>query len=249
MANTGETLDQRAKQAAADAKSGAAEFADTARERAREMAEEARERAYEYGRGYKDEAANETSKIAEALRKAADDLHDGSPQERVFARLADAVADTADNMRSMDLDDMAYAANDYARRNPALFLGGAALLGFAAARFMKSSARHGEPRIGYASDGHGVGGHDHPDTMPDDYDADDRIDRPVPTSEPMTSNAPSPAAPRTTQSTAAPQPGASTGTTSGAGTTTGAPSGIEQPDSKPEIPGKPQPGETGAVKK
>ena len=92
MANTGETLDQRAKQAAADAKSGAAEFADTARERAREMAEEARERAYEYGRGYKDEAANETSKIAEALRKAADDLHDGSPQERVFARLADAVA-------------------------------------------------------------------------------------------------------------------------------------------------------------
>ncbi len=173
MANHGETLDQRAKQAAADAKSGAAEFAETARERVSEMADEARERAYQYGREYKDEAASETSKIADALRKAANDLHDGSPQERVFAKLADTVADTADGMRSMELDEMAYAVNDFARRNAGAFLGSAALLGFVAARFMKSSARSSGSTYGSPAR--------YPDTDPHDYDTDDRIDRPAPT--------------------------------------------------------------------
>ncbi|MGR3465924.1 hypothetical protein [Limimaricola sp.] len=285
MASTGETMDQKAKRAAADAKSGAAEFADTARERARDMANEARERAYEYGRDYKDEAANETSKIANALRKAADDLHDGSPQERVFAKLADTVADTADGMREMELDEMAYAVNDFARRNSAAFLGGAALLGFVAARFMKASARHDDYRLRGGSGGYGQGGHSAPDVTPNDYDDDDRVSRPVPTSEPVTSAAPRPAPTTTTQpasrpaTTGAGSTGglgspATTGTTTGSaaagGATTGGaapgsttpgkttgredPSsmpvgGIDMPDDKPDIPGKPQPGTTGAVKK
>ena len=178
MASTGETMDQKAKRAAEDAKSGAAEFAETARERAREMADEAKTRAYEYGRDYKDDAANETSKIANALRKAADDLHDGSPQERVFAKLADTVADTADGMRDMELDEMAYAVNDFARRNSAAFLGGAALLGFVAARFMKASARHDDKRTSgygqgtYGQSAYGQSGRTSPDMTPNDYDED-----------------------------------------------------------------------------
>ena len=275
MANTGETMDQKAKRAAADAKSGAAEFADTARERAREMAEEAKTRAYDYGREYKNEAASETSKIAEALRKAADDLHDGSPQERIFAKLADTVADTADGIRDMELDEMAYAVNDFARRNQAAFLGGAALLGFVAARFMKASARHDDYRLG----GHGRDDRYAPDVTPNDYDEDDRISRPVPTSSPVTSAAPRPAPTGTTGTTGSTaSTGATTGTsgtvggtsstgtasatgstggvggTLGSGTGKADPSsmpvgGIDMPDEKPEIPGKPQPGTTGAVKK
>ncbi|EYD73359.1 hypothetical protein [Limimaricola hongkongensis] len=258
MASTGETMDEKAKRAAADAKSGAAEFAETARDRARDMASEARDRAYEYGRGYKDEAASETSKIADALRKAADDLHDGSPQERVFAKLADTVADTADGMREMEIDEMAYAVNDFARRNSAAFLGGAALLGFVAARFMKASARHDAPRIGSAG-GYGRGGRTAPDVTPNDYDEDDRVSRPVPTSEPVTSAAPRPAPTTTTQPAARPATaGAATGTagTTAATTTTTTTGGktdhvggIDKPDEKPEIPGAPQPGTTGAVKK
>ncbi|MGR3591424.1 hypothetical protein [Limimaricola soesokkakensis] len=220
MANTGETMDQKAKRAAADAKSGAAEFADTARERAREMADEAKTRAYDYGREYKNEAANETSKIAEALRKAADDLHDGSPQERIFAKLADTVADTADGIRDMELDEMAYAVNDFARRNQAAFLGGAALLGFVAARFMKASARHDDHRIGSygASGDYGRDDRYSPDVTPNDYDDDDRVSRPVPTSSPTTSAAPRPAPTGTTQSTARPA-ATGTGGTSGAAST------------------------------
>ena len=264
MASTGETMDQKAKRAAADAKSGAAEFADTARERARDMAGEARERAYEYGRGYKDDAADETSKIANALRKAADDLHDGSPQERVFAKLADTVADTADGMREMELDEMANAVNDFARRNQAAFLGGAALLGFVAARFMKSSARHTDHRLG-GRGGYGRDDRYSPDTTPNDYDEDDRISRPVPTSDPVSSAAPRPAPTTTTQPASRPATSGATpgdvsrGTTTTGGTgsiSTGASTGdsgsvggIDKPDEKPEIPGAPQPGTTGAVKK
>ncbi len=270
MASTGETMDQKAKRAAADAKSGAAEFAETARERAREMADEAKTRAYEYGRDYKDDAANETSKIANALRKASEDLHDGSPQERVFAKLADTVADTADGLRDMELDEMAYAVNDFARRNSAAFLGGAALLGFVAARFMKASARHGDTRYG----AYGQSGRTSPDVTPNDYDDDNRVSRPVPTSAPVTSAAPRPA-PTTTQTpSSSATTGATTGTSatgsssatgsagsigssSSAGSTgsvgstgsTDSVGGIDKPDHKPEIPGAPQPGTTGAVKK
>ncbi|GAD56188.1 hypothetical protein [Limimaricola cinnabarinus] len=280
MASTGETMDQKAKRAAEDAKSGAAEFAETARERAREMADEAKTRAYEYGRDYKDDAANETSKIANALRKAADDLHDGSPQERVFAKLADTVADTADGMRDMELDEMAYAVNDFARRNSAAFLGGAALLGFVAARFMKASARHDDKRTGgYGQGAYGQAGRTSPDVTPNDYDDEDRMSRPVPTSSPTSSAAPRPAPTTTTQPTSRPATtGATTGTSTAAGSTgsmgsagttsstsstgtagstssmgsTGSSSsvgGIDKPDEKPEIPGAPQPGTTGAVKK
>ena len=271
MASTGETMDQKAKRAAEDAKSGAAEFAETARERAREMADEAKTRAYEYGRDYKDDAANETSKIANALRKAADDLHDGSPQERVFANLADTVADTADGMRDMELDEMAYAVNDFARRNSAAFLGGAALLGFVAARFMKASARHDDKRTGgYGQGAYGQAGRTSPDVTPNDYDDEDRMSRPVPTSSPTSSAAPRPAPTTTTQPTSRPATtSATTGTSAAAGSTgsmgstgtagstssmgsTGSSSsvgGIDKPDEKPEIPGAPQPGTTGAVKK
>ena len=271
MASTGETMDQKAKRAAEDAKSGAAEFAETARERAREMADEAKTRAYEYGRDYKDDAANETSKIANALRKAADDLHDGSPQERVFAKLADTVADTADGMRDMELDEMAYAVNDFARRNSAAFLGGAALLGFVAARFMKASARHDDKRTGgYGQGAYGQAGRTSPDVTPNDYDDEDRMSRPVPTSSPTSSAAPRPAPTTTTQPTSRPATtSATTGTSAAAGSTgsmgstgtagstssmgsTGSSSsvgGIDKPDEKPEIPGAPQPGTTGAVKK
>ena len=276
MASTGETMDQKAKRAAEDAKSGAAEFAETARERAREMADEAKTRAYEYGRDYKDDAANETSKIANALRKAADDLHDGSPQERVFAKLADTVADTADGMRDMELYEMAYAVNDFARRNSADFLGGAALLGFVAARFMKASARHDDKRTSgygqgtYGQSAYGQSGRTSPDMTPNDYDEEDRMSRPVPTSSPTSSAAPRPAPTTTTQPTSRPATtGATTGTSTAAGSTgsmgstgtagstssmgsTGSSSsvgGIDKPDEKPEIPGAPQPGTTGAVKK
>ncbi|MBM9593146.1 hypothetical protein [Roseitranquillus sediminis] len=124
-------------------KSQGAAAAGAARDTAREYADRARHEAYARGEAYREHAADETSKVAAALRKASEDLSDGSPQERFVAQIADGVAEAADRVRGMTLDEVARETTGFARRHPAAFLGGAALVGFAAARFLKASSRHG----------------------------------------------------------------------------------------------------------
>ncbi|SFP34029.1 hypothetical protein [Tranquillimonas alkanivorans] len=139
---TKETLGDEARATADKAKSSAHNMADEARAKAAEMAEEARDRAWQQGEYYKNAAADETGKVASALRKASDDLRDGTPQERVIGRMAEGLAETADGMREMDVTEIGRELTGFARRNPVAFLGGAALLGFAASRFLKASAHH-----------------------------------------------------------------------------------------------------------
>lgn len=118
-----------------------ADAARTAKDTARQYAERARDEAYSRGEQYRDYAADETGKVASALRRASQDLSSGSPQERLVGQIADGVAEAADRMRGMSAADIARDTTVFARNHPAAFLGGAALLGFAAARFLKASAR------------------------------------------------------------------------------------------------------------
>jgi hypothetical protein len=125
-----------------------------AAEAARDMASEQTERA-------KGAVADEVSSVAHALRTAADDLREGSAQERTFAQIADTLADTAEAIRGKDLGEMVREATDMARRHPMTFLGGAALLGFTAVRFAKASRddvwrRRPGSRPGSTGSRHGV---------------------------------------------------------------------------------------------
>tara|TARA_R110002110_G_scaffold13092_2_gene62735 strand:+ start:1968 stop:2420 length:453 start_codon:yes stop_codon:yes gene_type:complete len=95
--------------------------------------------AARYADDAKGAAADEVKGVASALRTAADELRSGSPQERTFSQLADGLADASDSMRDKDLGEMVGAVTDFAKRNPFVFLGGAALVGFAATRFAKAS--------------------------------------------------------------------------------------------------------------
>lgn len=117
-----------------------AEAAKAARDTARGYAERARDEAYARGEEYRNYAADETSKVASALRRASEDLSSGSPQERFIGQIADGVADAAERMRGMTAGDVARDTTEFARRHPVAFLGGAALVGFATARFLKASA-------------------------------------------------------------------------------------------------------------
>lgn len=45
------------------------------------------------------------------------------------------------NIQQKDIDEVIRETEDFARVQPAIFLGGAALLGFVAARFLKSSGQ------------------------------------------------------------------------------------------------------------
>lgn len=120
-------------------------MADTARRTAADAADAARGMAAEQTERAKSAVAEEVSSVAHALRTAADDLREGSAQERTFAQIADTLADTAEAIRGKDLGQMMQEATDMARRHPMTFLGGAALLGFTAVRFAKAS-REGDHR-------------------------------------------------------------------------------------------------------
>jgi hypothetical protein len=136
-------------------------MADTARSAVGDATDAARGMASDQTERARGAVADEVSSVAHALRTAADDLREGSAQERTFAQIADTLADTAEAIRDKDLGEMVREATDMARRHPMTFLGGAALLGFTAVRFAKASRndvwrRSAGSRGSYAGARHGV---------------------------------------------------------------------------------------------
>ncbi|WP_324753275.1 hypothetical protein [Roseovarius sp. Pro17] len=125
----------------AKAKSVSEDLSSSARETAQDAAGAVREEAARRADSAKSGVADEVLDIASALRKAADDMRDGSPQERTFGQIAGGLADVSDSIRGKDLGEMASELTTFAKRNPMLFLGGIALAGFAATRFATASAR------------------------------------------------------------------------------------------------------------
>ena len=126
MTDTSEkTIAERAQGAAVDA-------LDTARDAAVDAARTHVDAATDHA-----EAHAETA--AEAASRASDAFDAGSPQAKVADQVAAGLGDVATALRDTDLEAATAKATHFARVNPVLFLGGAALLGFAAVRFLKAS--------------------------------------------------------------------------------------------------------------
>jgi len=89
--------------------------------------------------GVKDTVADEMSSVGDALRNASRDLRKGSPQEQLFGSVAESLAGFADAVRGRDVSEIVEEVSRFGRRNPGAFLGGAALLGFAAVRMARAS--------------------------------------------------------------------------------------------------------------
>lgn len=87
----------------------------------------------------KTDVANEVKDVAMVLRRASEDLRGGSAQERTLGSIASGLADVSDSIRDKDLGEIVRMVSKVARENPVMFLGGAALLGFAASRYAKAS--------------------------------------------------------------------------------------------------------------
>lgn len=120
----------------------AKELGEEARESAQNLKDRAVQEASKQGEHAKEGLAEEISDVGNALRRAAGELRDGSPQERTFGHMADALADMSDTVRDKDLGEVAGDLSDLARRNPLAFLGGAALLGFVGTRVARASERN-----------------------------------------------------------------------------------------------------------
>lgn len=128
-----------AKPMTEEAKEKAAELARQAKTAARDVAQDAAAAAKEQAEMAKSSVADEVSGVASALRTAAAEMRSGSPQERTFGQIAEGLADASEAMRNKDLSEMVQDVSAFARRNPLVFLGGAALIGFAATRFARAS--------------------------------------------------------------------------------------------------------------
>ncbi len=86
-------------------------------------------------------AADSLGSVARALRSTSEHLR--TQQQEPIAGATEQAAQVVENvagyLRDARIEDLAAGGEDFARRQPALFLGGAFALGFMAVRFLKSS--------------------------------------------------------------------------------------------------------------
>ena len=133
---------QAAKGEAHALKEEARETATGLKEDAREVAEDVKEQVRATAAKQKDAAAQQMDGWAHALKTASDDLR-GRGQDSAAAWIGQAAAGlerASGIMRERGIDDLVGTVEEFARRQPVAFIGGAVVAGFGLARLMKSSA-------------------------------------------------------------------------------------------------------------
>ena len=127
------------------AKQQTQQVAQQARERAGELANRGGEQVKNQLANQKHEAAQRMTPVQTALRETGQQLRKQGqgPVAEYADKAADQVERFAGYLRENDVDSLLNDARGFARRNPAVFLGSAAALGFLATRFLKSSSEEG----------------------------------------------------------------------------------------------------------
>lgn len=125
-----------------------AETGREAGERASHLAERGAEIGFRQADRGLNQAAEGVETVADSIRRVSVDMETEQPQ---IAELASTAADQAEAiagyLRETDVRQMIGNVENFARRQPLLFLGGAFLLGVAASRFVKAAGgaqRQGE---------------------------------------------------------------------------------------------------------
>jgi hypothetical protein len=96
-------------------------------------------------------AGDSLDQVAQAVRQTGDQLREQQPQlANVATTAADQVQQVAQRLRNSQPDELIRDVESLARRQPVIFLGGAVLLGMAAARLLKASPQSGGSH-GYGS--------------------------------------------------------------------------------------------------
>jgi len=125
--------------------------ADVAREKFKEAADAAKDVASGAVDQVQDKAREQqrsgsdfVSRLAGDIRDAARAFESDAPfASRGINSAADYVEDAAQKIRNGTFRDLVDGATDFAKRQPAAFLGLSVLAGFAAVRFFKASGSHG----------------------------------------------------------------------------------------------------------
>lgn len=132
------------KGTASEVKQKAGEAAQQAKEQTRQVAEQAKGEARSMAESRKSQVSSEINSIARAFRNSGEQLR--KQNEEPVARYATQIADKLENastyINQRSVDDILTDAEDFARRKPEIFLGGAFGLGLLVSRFFKSSERN-----------------------------------------------------------------------------------------------------------
>jgi len=117
------------------------QVADQAQQAAGQMVDQARQQVSSRLAGQKDRAAEGLTSVAQALRQTSQQLreHDQQSVTGYIEGAASQVERVSNYLKQNDLGGLIDDVERFARRQPALFLGGTFMLGLLGARFLKSS--------------------------------------------------------------------------------------------------------------
>ncbi|MDP9439154.1 MAG: hypothetical protein M3P49_10465 [Actinomycetota bacterium] len=139
----------RGEQAAHRAKAQGQELGNQARQQADKLSAWGGEQVRVRLGNQKHQASQMIAPVQTALRETAHQLRkQGQNSAQYVERATDQVERFSDYLRETDVDDLVDGVRGVARRRPALFLGGAATLGFLATRFLKSSSQEQQDSVG-----------------------------------------------------------------------------------------------------
>lgn len=136
-----------------EATAQAGELAEAAKAQLADVTEKAKGLATEQ----KDLLAGQIGGVADAMVRVATDLESQNASSAQYARMiADGATRISDTVRNNDVDTIMSMAQDFGRKQPAAFIGAAALLGFAASRFLLASAKREDQRVAQTQTGSAV---------------------------------------------------------------------------------------------
>jgi ElaB/YqjD/DUF883 family membrane-anchored ribosome-binding protein len=125
---------------------------EQAKSEAGRLTQAARSRTMSYLEERKSSLADNVGGMASAVRGAAEqfDEHGNAAVADYIQRAADGLERLSDTLRNRDLSSLMGDAEEFARRQPAVFIGAGVAVGFVLARFLKSSSERREAeRYGY----------------------------------------------------------------------------------------------------
>jgi len=140
VADAGAEIKQRAGDALRASSDVAQDKLNEAAESAKDVASEAADHLNEKAREKQQSGADFIERFAGNIRDAAHAFESDTPfAARGINSAAEYVEDAAEKIRNGSFRDLVDSASDFAKRQPAAFLGISVLAGFAAVRFLKAS--------------------------------------------------------------------------------------------------------------
>jgi hypothetical protein len=124
------------------------QLADQAQSTAGQVTNQAKQQATSQVESQKGRAVDTLVTVAQALRQTGQQLHqqDQGAVGGYVEQAAERVEALTNHLRTRDVPQLIAETQDFARRQPGLFLIGAAALGFVGARFLMSSGQRAAPQ-------------------------------------------------------------------------------------------------------